>query len=68
MKFEGDDVDGGLDIVIRQYRGDINIPLTLDEDVELSVIGKVTGVSHEINKRTGVLTRTHIVHVTEVEA
>ena len=31
MKFEGQEVDGGHEILIRQYRGDIEIPLDLDE-------------------------------------
>lgn len=67
MKFEGDEIDGGHDIVIRQFRGDIDKPLTLDEVVELTVYAKVTSVSHDVNRRNGQMTRTHIVHVTEVD-
>jgi hypothetical protein len=68
MKFEGDEVDGGNDILMRQFRGDISIPLTLDEEVTLTVTGMVTSVAHEVNKKNGTMTRTHIVHVNEVEA
>lgn len=67
MKFEGEDVDGGFDVVIRQYRGDISVPLILDETVTLTITGKVTQVAHEIQKKTGVMTRTHIVHVQDAE-
>lgn len=66
VKFEGDIVDGGFDIVIRQFRGDIDVPLILDETVELTIRAKVTSVSHDINKKNGTMTRTHIVHVSEV--
>lgn len=68
MKFEGEQVDGGNQIVIRQFRGDIDIPLTLDEVVQLEIFCKVTQVSHEVNQRNGQITRTHIVHVKEVSA
>ena len=68
MRFEGEDVDGGFDIVIRQYRGDIGVPLILDEVVTLTISAKVTSVSHEIQKKNGTMTRTHIVHVQEVVA
>jgi len=68
MKFEGEIVDGGYDIVIRQFRGDLDIPLALDETVTLTITAKVTSVSHEINKRNGTMTRTHIVHVNEVHS
>lgn len=66
MKFEGEDIDGGYDVVIRQFRGDIMKPLALDEVVELRIMAKVTSVAHEINRKNGTMTRTHIVHVQEV--
>jgi len=66
MKFEGEEIDGGYDIVIRQFRGDISKPLALDEVVEIKVLAKVASVAHEISKRNGTMTRTHIVHVQEV--
>jgi len=65
-RFEGEDVDGGFDIVIRQFRGDIDVPLTLDEDVTLKVVARVTQVAHEVIKKNATVTRTHIVHVKEV--
>jgi hypothetical protein len=66
MKFEGEEIDGGYDVVIRQFRGDITQPLALDEVVELRVLAKVTSVAHEVNRKNGTMTRTHIVHVQEV--
>lgn len=66
MKFEGESIDGGYDVVIRQFRGDISEPLALDELVELRVLAKVTSVAHEVSRKNGTMTRTHIVHVQEV--
>lgn len=68
MKFEGEIVDGGNAIVIRQYKGDIEIPLTLDEVVELTIHAQVTEVAHQVNRKNGTVTRNHIVHVKEVTA
>lgn len=67
MKFEGETIDGGYEIVIRQYKGHIDKPLTLDEVVDLNVQVKVMSVAHEIAKRNGIMSRVHIVHVQEVE-
>ena len=67
-KFEGEVVDGGNAIVIRQYKGDIEIPLTLDETVELTIYAKVTEVAHQVDQRNCTVTRNHIVHVKEVTA
>jgi len=66
MKFEGEVVDGGNRIVIRQFKGDIEMPLTLDEVVKLTVYAKVTEVAHEVSRRNGTVSRNHVVHVTEV--
>ncbi len=66
-RFEGEDVDGGFDILIRQFRGDIEVPLALEEIVDLKVTAKVMEVTHQLNKKTGTITRTHVVHVIEVE-
>jgi len=66
MKFEGEEIDGGYDVVIRQFRGDISKPLALDEMVDITIRAKVSSVAHEVNKRNGTMTRTHIVHVQEV--
>ena len=66
MKFEGEEVDGRR-IVIRQYTGDIDTPLTVDETVELTVVAKVIEVTHQVNQRTGQLNRVHILRVKEVE-
>ena len=67
-KFEGEIVDGGYAIVIRQFKGDIEKPLTLDETVELTIHAKVSEVAHQVDRRTGTVTRNHIVHVKEVSA
>jgi predicted membrane protein len=66
MKFEGEVVDGGNTIVIRQFRGDIDVPLALDEVVELNVVCRVSEVAHTVSQKSGLVTRTHIVHVKEV--
>ena len=34
MRFEGEEVSG-TSVVIRQYKGDIEVPLTVDEVVEI---------------------------------
>lgn len=67
MKFEGEEVDGGSEVVIRQFRGDIEVPLVVDEIVQMKVIAKVAEVTHKVNERTGQLTRSHIMKVQEVE-
>ena len=66
MKFEGEVVDGGNTIVIRQFRGDIDVPLALDEVVELTVVCRVSEVAHTVSQKNGLVTRTHNVHVKEV--
>lgn len=66
MKFEGEEVDGRR-IVIRQYTGDIDTPLTVDEVVEMTVTAKVIEVTHQVNQRTGELNRVHILRVKEVD-
>jgi len=66
VKFEGEEVDGRR-IVIRQYTGDIDTPLTVDETVELTIVAKVIEVTHQVNQRTGQLNRVHILRVKEVE-
>jgi hypothetical protein len=67
-RFEGEEIDGGYEIVIRQFKGHIDKPLALDEVVELNVQVKVMSVAHEVAKRNGVMSRVHIVHVQEVGA
>ena len=66
MKFEGDEVDGRR-VVIRQYTGDIDTPLTVDETVEITIVAKVIEVTHQVNQRTGQLNRVHILRVKEVD-
>lgn len=67
MKFEGEEVTGGSAVTIRQFKGDIELPLAVDETVELRVLAEVSEVSHVTNKRNGLLTRVHILHVKEIE-
>lgn len=67
MKFEGEEVTGGSQVTIRQHKGNIEIPLTVDEMVELRVIAKVSEVNHVVNQKTGLLTRVHVLQVQEVE-
>jgi len=66
VKFEGEEVDGRR-VVIRQYTGDIDTPLTVDETVEMTVVAKVIEVTHQVNQRTGELNRVHILRVKEVD-
>ena len=66
MKFEGEEVDGRR-VVIRQYTGDIDTPLTVDETVEITIVAKVIEVTHQVNQRTGELNRVHIRRVKEVD-
>ena len=65
MKFEGEQVDA-YEVVIRQFRGPIDRPLTLGELVTLEVIVQVTEVSHREHQKTGEIYRDHIVRVKEV--
>ena len=65
VRFEGEEVDGNQ-VVIRQYTGDVETPLTVDETVEITIVAKVSEVTHRINQRTGELNRVHILHVKEV--
>lgn len=67
MKFEGEEVTGGSQVTLRQHKGDFEIPLTVDEVVELRVIAKVSEVNHVVNQKTGLLTRVHVLQVQEVE-
>lgn len=67
MKFEGEEVLGGPKVSVRQFKGDIDIPLTVDEMVELRVVAKVTEVNHVVDGKTGLLSRVHVLRVQEVE-
>jgi hypothetical protein len=67
VNFEGETVTGGSQVTIRQHKGDIEIPLTVDELVELRVVAKVSEVNHVVNQKTGLLTRVHVLQVQEVE-
>ena len=67
MRFEGEEVTGGSEVQIRQYKGDIDVPLTVDEFVELRVTARVSSVNHVVNEKTGQLTRVHILYLKEVD-
>ncbi len=67
MRFEGEEVTGGSLVTIRQHKGDIEVPLTVDETVELKVVAKVSEVNHVVNQKTGRLSRVHILQIQEVE-
>ncbi len=66
MRFEGEEI-AGSSVTIRQFKGDIEVPLAVDEVVELKVMAKVSEVSFAVNQKTGQLTRVHHVQVQEVE-
>jgi hypothetical protein len=65
VRFEGEDLDG-CSVTIRQFKGVINGPLLLGEDVQVTIKGKVIGVSIRENRRTGRLYRDHEVLIEEV--
>lgn len=69
MQFEGETVDVSK-VVLRQVTTDWpeDQPLLADQMVVLSVTAWVKEVSHSINKTTGDFTRTHVLHVTDVDA
>lgn len=66
MRFEGEEVSGGSEVQIRQYKGDIDVPLAVDEYVELTVMARVSSVNHVVNEKTGQLSRVHILYLKEV--
>ena len=67
MKFEGEQVDNTR-ATLRTYTGPIDIPLAVDEVVELHVVAKVIEVTHQVNQRTGELNRVHVLRVKEVSS
>ena len=66
MKFEGEEVDA-LKVTMRQFKGDLDVPLAADEVVELKVLVKVTEVNHGVNQKDHKFYRTHVLKVQEVE-
>ena len=66
MKFEGEEVDG-YKVTLRQFKGDLDVPLAAHEVVELKVLARVTEVNHGVNQRDHKLYRTHVLKVQEVE-
>lgn len=65
-RFEGEDVDG-YELMFRQYRGPVEMPLATDEIVHLKVTARVTDVGHKRNQRNGLFIRHHELKVIEVE-
>lgn len=63
--FEGQEVDG-YQIMARQYRGEVEIPLMLEEIVHLKMVAKVTHVDHKVNQRNGLLIRDHELKVLDI--
>jgi hypothetical protein len=66
VNFEGEAVDG-CQIVIRQFRGDIELPLAVDEVVDIVLVARVKSVGYEVNERTGHMHRVHIMKVEDVK-
>ena len=64
-KFEGEPVDG-YELMFRQYRGAIDIPLAHGEIVHLKVTAKVKSVDHRENERTGLFRRHHEVSIVDM--
>lgn len=65
MKFEGEEVDG-MRVQLRQFKGDIDAPLTVDETVVLTVVAKVTAVQHNIDQKDHRFYRNHLLQIEEV--
>jgi hypothetical protein len=65
-RFEGQVVDG-YEMMFRQYRGPIDIPLTSEEIVHLKVTARVKDVGHKTNERNGLFIRHHELKVLDVE-
>ena len=65
-KFEGDTVDG-YELMMRQFRGAIDLPLASNEIVHLKVTCRVKDVGHKVNERDGLFIRHHELKVLEVE-
>lgn len=65
MKFEEEHIDG-MQLKILQFKGETNVPMTVDETVTLQIVAKVQNVSHEINQRNHKLYRTHVLRVQDV--
>ncbi len=65
-KFEGDQVDG-YELMFRQYRGAIDLPLASNEIVHLKVTARVKDVGHKTSERNGLFIRHHELKVLEVE-
>lgn len=66
VTFEGEEIEG-FKATIRQFKGEIDQPLLLDEFVHLKVIARVTHVDHGINQNNGVLYRDHILKVMDID-
>lgn len=64
MRFEGEDI-GAFGLVLRQWKGDLDIPLTMDEEVTLMVTARVTSVAHTVD-RNGLLQRVHELRVNDI--
>lgn len=65
-EFEGHEVDG-YQLMFRQYRGPIDVPLVNEETVHLKVTAKVTDVGHRTNQRNGLFIRHHELKIVDVE-
>ena len=66
MKFEGEEVDGSK-VTLRQFKGDLDVPLAADEVVEVKVVARVTEVNHGVNQKDHKFYRTHVLKVLEVK-
>lgn len=65
-QFEGEIVDG-YEVMFRQYRGAIDIPLASNEIVHLKVVAQVKDIGHKTNQRNGLFVRHHELKVIDVE-
>lgn len=65
MKFEGEEVDA-FRVQVRQFKGDVTAPLAVDETVILTVVAKVTSVEHNIDQKSHLFFRNHVLKIEEV--
>lgn len=66
MKFDLKPIDG-FRLKLASKLLDIDMPLLMDEEVEITLKAEVNEVSMKINRNTGQMTRTHTLIVTGLQ-
>lgn len=66
LNFEGVAIDN-FTITVKGFKGPIDIPLILNERMELTCVVEVLEVVIRENRRTGQVSRDHVVKIAEVQ-